>query len=85
MLKVITHDRTNLHKPCLLRPQRRLVQGGRTFFFMMDDGVNATAGAERADSFSEMAVTSVTPLQRRQTQRGGGGGGTKCMLGMSPD
>jgi hypothetical protein len=49
-------------------------RGKNFFFFMMDDGVNATAGAERADSFSEMAVTSVTPLQRRQTQRGGRGG-----------
>lgn len=42
--------------PC--DPERRLVQGGRTFFFMMGDAVSSAAGAERPDVFSEMTAAA---------------------------
>jgi hypothetical protein len=40
-------------------PERRLVQGGRTFFFfMMGDAVSTAAGAERPDDLSEMTAAA---------------------------
>lgn len=40
VLKDVTHDRANLHEPYFLRhAQRRLVQGGKNFFFFMMDDV----------------------------------------------
>jgi hypothetical protein len=50
--------------PC--EPERRLVQGERTFFFMMGDAVSSAAGAERPDIFSEMTAAGLTSAERAE-------------------